>query len=174
LPRLPARLCNTTLASFPSTPSHEITKGEKSRRSPWQAWRYFFFSRSWEGRTASGLPGSDDYTLYCTVCSRLLYYPRNSRINYCVFRSSPPSRKGPTLGRHTFPRHITQYLRDHHLVLLLKNSLIASSQETDDNKRGNRRNEQEFLPLQSIRIPPSCIHPSTQAATVPCRMLRYV
>ena len=53
LARLPAGFCSTTLASFPSTPSHETTKGQKRRRWYRQTWRYFFFySRSWERRTA--------------------------------------------------------------------------------------------------------------------------
>ena len=36
------KVCSTTLASFPSTPSHETTKGDKWRLWSWQAWRYFF------------------------------------------------------------------------------------------------------------------------------------
>ena len=47
--------CSTSLASFPSTPSHETTERKKGRRRSRPARMDFFYSRSWESRTASGV-----------------------------------------------------------------------------------------------------------------------
>ena len=97
--------CKVTLVSFPSTPSHETTKGEMWRRWSRQDWMYFFFfPRSREWRTASGfrwmLNGAARFlmrksrmqSVWCFQISRLPRWSGKGEMLFCSIRQRKESK----------------------------------------------------------------------------------